>query len=377
MDHTTASSLSAYKMGKPLVIDSHIHMLPPVVMESFRNWLASTQTFAEGPHHLWSSSAFEEPDQQIDALDEAGIDKALITFSSNAPAAMHATALAHGMNGPQMVRLVNNQIADWAQASHGRLVPTAWIEPRFGADAIAEMERVVHDFDMHAFSLLTAYGGRENQPFRFLDHPDFYPVLAHAAALNIPVYIHASSRFNITETSPALGEPAATYLKGGLSMLLESTLCIARLVVSGVFERLPDLRLVFGQLGGLFPFVLGRFDLIYELVVVTAAKREVEMPLSKKDASTTFRRLREYTGQIYADTHSMDQAAILCALDALGPEHVLFGSDFPVTPTKIGRSSALDAIGSLPVNEDIKAAILGENALKILDGEAPVKGGTT
>ncbi|MBV9689567.1 MAG: amidohydrolase family protein [Ktedonobacteraceae bacterium] len=350
-----------------IIVDSHIHALPPLVMTTYRAWLAETHPANEGPPHLWTSPAFEQPDEQIRALDVDGVAKALITFSSNAPAAMHVTALTHNLKGPEMVRMVNDQVITWAKASNGRLLPTAWIEPRFGSDALAEMERVVQHSGVQAISVLTAYRG-PGQPLRFLDHPMFLPVLEYAATLKVPVYIHSSGRFNVFADMAdcPLPEPAATYLTGGLSMLVESTLCLIRLVVNGVFDRLPDLRLVFGQLGGLFPFVLGRFDVIYELVVAATAKSGTDEPLEEKQVFGICRRLRDYAGQIYVDTHSMDQAAILCALESLGPDRVLYGSDFPVTPARIGRKEALDTLRLLPVSQDVKAAVLGKNAMALL-----------
>jgi predicted TIM-barrel fold metal-dependent hydrolase len=350
----------------PIIVDSHIHALPPLVMEAYRTWLAEARPANEGPPHLWASSAFEQPDQQVAALDEAGITTGLITFSSNAPAAMHATAVAHNMQGPDMVRMVNDQVINWAKNSNGRLLSTAWIEPRFGPDALVEMERVVQHLGVPAISLLTSYRG-PGQPLRFLDHPMFLPVLEYAAALKVPVYIHASGRFNAVDAGePPLAEPGATYLRGGLSMLLESTLCLIRLIVSGVFDRFPDLRVVLGQLGGLFPFVLGRFDVIYELVIATATESHADVPVGQKQLSGIVRRLRDYAGQVYVDTHSMDQTAILCALESLGPDRILYGSDFPVTPARIGRQSAIDTIQSLPVDEQVKAALLGQNAMALL-----------
>jgi predicted TIM-barrel fold metal-dependent hydrolase len=365
INHVSNVTTLSHPATKPtLIVDSHVHALPPSVMAAYRTKLSEPQLAnEEGPPYLWASSAFEQLDEQVLALDASGIRTALITFSNNAPAAMHATAVKHHLRGPEMVRMVNDYMITGAKESNGRLVPTAWIEPRFGHQALEEMERVIRHLDVHAISMLTAYRG-PGEPLRFLDHPMFLPVLEYAAALKIPVYVHTSGRFHIADIGePVLAEPATTLLKGSLSTLLESALCLLRLIVNGVFDRLPDLHMVFGQLGGIFPFVLGHFDLIYESVI--AAAEESETP-DKKEASAIFRRLRDYVGQVYVDTHSMDQAAILCALEALGTERVLYGSDFPVTPARLGRQVALETIQSLPVNEDVKAAILGHNALSLL-----------
>jgi len=132
-----------------------------------------------------------------------------------------------------------------------------------------------------------------------------------------------------------------------------------------MFDRLPNIRVVMGQLGGMFPFLFGRFDLIYELLAASTKNVTNEQP-EQKQVSGILRRLRDYVGQVYADTHSMDQAAIQCALETLGSDRVLYGSDFPVTPAHIGRTAALDAIQSLHISKEEKDAILGQNALHLL-----------
>jgi predicted TIM-barrel fold metal-dependent hydrolase len=353
--------------AEPLVIDTHIHALPSIVMETYRAWVAEARPSSEGTPQMWASSAFEHPHEHIEALDAAGIAAALITFSSNTPAALHATAVARDTNGPESVRQANDQVIAWAKASQGRLLATAFVEPRFGEQALLEMDRVVRDEGVPALSTLTAFRG-PGQPLRFLDHPQFLPVLEHAALLKVPVFIHTSGRFNLLADfeDPGLVEPALTYLRGGLSMLVENTLCLVRLIVSGVFDRFPDLRLVFGQLGGLLPFVLGRFDVIYDLVIAQATSSGIDLPLGRKETASIFRRLRDYVGQVYVDTSSMDRAALLCALEALGPDRIFYGSDYPVTPARVGRQGALEMIRSLPVSAEVKTALLGKNAQALL-----------
>jgi len=261
---------------------------------------------------------------------------------------------------------VNDELSAWAAASDNQLIATAWVDPQLGEAALVEMERVVKELHVPALSVLSAYG-RRGQGLRFLDHPDFWPVLQLAAELRVPVFVHASGRFRLADAGePPLPDMVATYLQGGLSMLLENTLCLVRLALTGVFDRLPELRIVVGQLGGLFPFILGRFDLIYDLVIAAAqTATESEPPLPTR-AHGVLRRLRDYVGHIYVDTHSMDQAAILCALEILGYNRVFYGSDFPITPEALGRQAGLEVIRSLPVSAAVQAAILGGSATDLL-----------
>jgi predicted TIM-barrel fold metal-dependent hydrolase len=134
-------------------------------------------------------------------------------------------------------------------------------------------------------------------------------------------------------------------------MPVEITLCVLRLLMAGTFERLPRLRVVLGQLGGLFPFLLSRLELVRGLVA---------------DAEGALARLREHCGQIYVDTHSMDGPAILAALELLGERNVVFGSDFPVTPQAVGREGPLEMLANLRLDPGTLERILAGNAEALL-----------
>lgn len=130
-------------------------------------------------------------------------------------------------------------------------------------------------------------------------------------------------------------------------------------MLAGTFDRHPNLRVVFGQLGGVLPLVLGRFDLIHRLI----SRADTGGSVSRSTVPV-LRRLRDHTGQVYVDTHSMDAPALECALDVLGPDHIVFGSDFPVTPADAGREDALRLLRRTA--GDHAAAVLAGNALSLL-----------
>jgi predicted TIM-barrel fold metal-dependent hydrolase len=341
------------------VVDCHTHGCPRWVHEAFHAWLAESGSLEEGPAMLWRSPAFADPVRQTAALDEHGIETALLTHSSNAIAAMHSAAL-HGprrRTGAETIALVNDELRGWAAASGGRLQATRWVDPRLPDSALAEIERSTIDGGVPAISMHTAYADRGDRLLRFLDDPEFEPVLAAAESAGVTVFVHASAKFVLASEPPLVGL-AGSCLIGGLSMLVENTLCIARLVLSGTFDQHPALRLVFGQLGGVFPIVLGRFDVIRRLL--SQAGDDIAR------ASGVLPKLRDYAEHIYVDTHSMDASALGCALDALGPERIVFGSDYPVTPGHLGRADGLAVIRSAALRPDELYAIESGNAQHLL-----------
>lgn len=335
------------------VVDAHAHAMPTWVITAFRDWLAESGTMAEGPPMLWQHPAFDDPGRQVESLDRAGISSAILTYTSCAPAALHSAAVSSSprLTGPLTISRVNSEVRTWRQQTGGRLLPTCWVDPRLTDSALAEIDRAVSDGGARAISLLTSYQDT-NGRLRFLDDPAFEPVLAAAAGSGVTVFVHAAAQYPLTAPiAHPLGPTETACLTGGLGMLVETTLCISRLVLAGSFDRHPTLNMVFGQLGGVLPFVLGRFDLIQQLIGRQAAA---------VNAKPILRRLRDYAGQIFVDTHSMDSNALTCALDVLGPDRILFGSDFPVTPEAAGRFDALAMV----------QAIAGENSTAMLAGNA-------
>jgi predicted TIM-barrel fold metal-dependent hydrolase len=338
------------------VIDCHIHALPGPTMDAFRTSLSGAGDLSEGPPRLWASEAFASPSLQVDALDQAGIETAVLTFSSNAPAALHALAKATRRGAAETVRAVNRELAGWAASSGGRLLATAWVDPRLGDDALAEMERAVGEDGVVGLSTLCSFlplggpAGVEGQ-LQFLDSPQFAPALELAASLGVPLFVHAGGKYDLAVGDPAPAPRALVFLRGGLSMPVEITLCVLRLLMAGTFERLPGLRVVLGQLGGLFPFLLSRLELVRGLVA---------------DPEGALARLRDHCGQIYVDTHSMDGPAIVAALELLGDRNVVFGSDFPVTPQALGREGPLEMLAKLRLDPRTLERILAGNAEALL-----------
>lgn len=341
------------------VVDCHTHAYPGWVDSAFREWLDSSDSLAEGPPALWRSPALADPARHTASMDEHDVGIALITYTTNVIRAMHSAALAgpRPRTGPQTIAAVNAEMRGWAARSGGRLLATCWIDPRLPDSAMAEIERAATDGGVPAVSGHTAYVDQETGLLRFLDDPQFEPVLTAAEAAGVAVFLHSSGKY-LLPSEPALGGLAGSCLKGSLSMIVENTLCLARLVLTGSLDRHPGLRVVLGQLGGVLPFVLGRFDLIHTLLGADGdgtARAVGALP-----------RLRDYTGHVYVDTHSMGPAALECALTVLGPDRIVFGSDYPVTPGRVGRGDGLRALHEAGLSPADLDAITAGNATSLL-----------
>jgi len=78
------------------------------------------------------------------------------------------------------------------------------------------------------------------------------------------------------------------------------------------------------------------------------------------------RRASDYFGRYYVDIHSMDTPAIECALKTVGPDRIVFGSDFPYNPPTVGIRFAKQRLAALDAPASVKERIRRENGRVLL-----------
>lgn len=269
---------------------------------------------------------------RIREMDEAGID--LQILSENNPATQNldaetAVRLAHDSNDllHEAVRRHPDRFAGFAT------LPTP--DP---AAAAEELERAVTKLGFKGAMIMGLTHGR------FMDDAQFRPIFERAVALDVPVYIHP------TPPHPAVME---TYFKeypalagAPLGFTIETLTHTYRLIVSGLFDALPKLKIIVGHLGETAPFLLWRTS--------DTLARHLPMPRSFADY------YREHfwltTSGAFSDT------ALTCAIAEMGVERIMFSVDWPFQGNLAGRKW-LDAA---PVNAHDRALIFGGNARKLL-----------
>ena len=100
---------------------------------------------------------------------------------------------------------------------------------------------------------------------RNLDHPDFLPLLEAAAAMRAPLYLHPQSPQPGVRRAyyQGLGDGIeSVFGTGGIGWHYETGVQVLRLILAGVFERLPDLRIILGHWGETVLFYLDRIDIM-------------------------------------------------------------------------------------------------------------------
>jgi predicted TIM-barrel fold metal-dependent hydrolase len=269
---------------------------------------------------------------RIREMDEAGID--IQVLSENAPA-------AQGLEPEAAVRLTrkSNDILHSAIRAHPdrfagfAALPTP--DPKAAAD---ELERCVDKLGFKGAMIMGLSRGR------FLDEKEFWPIFERAQALDVPMYFH-----------PAWPHPAVVeaYMKdypslhsAALGFTIEALTQAMRLVVSGVLDKYPNLKIILGHLGETIPFLMWRSD--------SALHRFIKTP----------RKFSQYIRDHFWVTTSgaFQHTALACTIAELGAERVIYSVDWPFQSNIEGR----DFIASAPISEHDRQLILGENARKLL-----------
>ena len=342
-----------------MIIDCHAHHIAAPYNTNYLKWMRRTGHQNFGPLYLWTDPAFEDEKIRYAKAESVGITCSLNTYSANITHIIDAAS--ENQSRAKSVRELNNRMIQICQRSNGRMLTTALIDLRLGNDALDEIVRCGDE--VKGYSVLTAYD--IDGKVRFLDDAFFEPFWEEAELAGKPVFIHFSNLYKINDPkAPLPGFMNDTLLYAGMGQLMEDALCVARLVLSGLFDRHPRLKLVVGQLGGMYPFMLERMEMLYSMYENGA--RHAGRCVTDPAVSEHFlRNMKDYTDGVYVDTHSMNAAAVQCAAEVLGEDKILFGSDFPITPNSWGMQHALHNLAQLPAS--LYEAVLHTNAQKLLN----------
>ena len=206
--------------------------------------------------------------------------------------------------------------------------------------AVAELDRCVQRLGMKGLLLYTNLAGR------FPDEPEFRPVFARAVELDIPVLLHPAKPLTIE------------FVKGyemtsTMGNMFDNTIALTRLIMSGLLDEFPKLRLVCPHLGGTLPYIVGRLD--HQVTVLKRGPRNL------------LRKPSEYLREIWLDIVSPLPLAMKFGVEFMGADRLLYASDHPWVDPQVISESFLSL--KLPAADETR--ILAENAralFKLGDG---------
>ncbi|HUK40144.1 MAG TPA: amidohydrolase family protein [Candidatus Acidoferrales bacterium] len=301
-----------------MIIDCHAHLVP-------KSWF-----------HPKSPKSIFDLDGLFKEQDNAGVD--ITVFGNN------WIRSPDGYDPLKVVQEFNEHAAELTAKYPKRLLGLACTMP-FGNDAILkETEKAVKDYKLKGIMVGSSVNGE------YLDSPRATQFFELVSELNVPLFVHppkftiGNEKMEIFRLPEMLGRP------------FDTTLSLTRFIFTGGFERFPKLKMVCAHVGGALPMLPGRYGFGYEL------RKDMSFGPWEPDVMT--RPPANYMSQLYVDTVCYHPPAVQCAIDTMGIDHVVFGSDSPPVPIPLKR--AVDTVEQLKISAEDKKRILGGNAARLL-----------
>ncbi len=269
------------------------------------------------------------PKRKLQDMDKAGIDMALISTNIPGPC-MLAPDLA--VKGAQAI---NDAIAEMMQQHPDRFAGLASLPWQDVNATIDEMDRA-HNLGFCGVMLYSHIGGRP------VDDPTFDPIYKHAQEKELPIVLHP--------TVPTWGETIKDHsMIPMMGLQVDTSFALLRLILGGVLERHPKLKVIMPHVGGVLPYMMGRIE--HQTEVMGRGREHIKHSPSV------------YMRSIYLDTVSPSAQALRYAYEFSGPDHLVFGTDHPWVDPQLFVTLVEEM--DIPNNE--KAQIFGGNAKKLFD----------
>ncbi len=305
-----------------MIIDFHTHVAPPEIRE----------------RPLWRGKCPMTIENVLDAQQEAGIDRTVISYPYHELREMDAPA--------QLAAIArHNRYLASLQDRHQTIYALACASP-YGGDAfLKELERAVRQDGCKGAMIMSSLPGH------YPDDDDAFAFFALASELDVPVFVHpphvgfGEERMRDYRLASSIGRP------------MDGALAIARLIVRGMFEKLPKLKLVGSHLGGGICEMIGRMDYAYNLQEEAYFLGPYEPMLIRHPPS-------HYLRMMYLESTCYHVPAARCALETVGADHFIFGTDAP--PLKVLKRAGVAVIRDLKLPPADEQKVFSGNAARLL-----------
>jgi 5-carboxyvanillate decarboxylase len=272
---------------------------------------------------------------RIAHMDATGIDMAVLSITSPGVQVFDA------VTATRLARDANDVLAAAVAAHPTRLAGLAAVAPQYPDGAAQELQRAANTLGLKGYLINSHTHGE------YLDDQKYWPIFEAAEALDLPLYLHPR------EPAPGLVAPFLDYglYFAGFGFAVETSLHAMRLIMSGVFDRFPKLRLVLGHMGEGLPFWLQRIDNRYLLQVrIGAVKKMARLP-------------SEYFLDHFVITTAgvMSAPALKLSLEVLGEDRILFAADYPYESVEEGVAF----LDQVDITEAQRQKIYSRNAERV------------
>ena len=315
-------------------VDCQTHVFPAAYAEVLAGNPEWPRTVIEGGRYVLT---YGDAQTFVMEAEAYSIERKLRDMDS---ARVDVSAISVNMPGPENLaaelavaaaRAANDALAEAAASHPDRFVGLACLPWQDPAEALAELERAVVTLGHRGVMLYSHIAGGA------VDAAALDPLYARIAELGIPVVLHPS----VPTWGGAIKEYSMIPMAG---LMVHQSFATLRLILGGVLERHPRLKVVQPHCGGVLPYLWGRVE--HQTGTMGRGRENISRPVGA------------YYDRVYLDIVSPSPLALQLAYDFAGSSRLLFASDHPWVEIQV--LSRL--VEELEIPGDEKDRIFGGNA---------------
>lgn len=297
-------------------------------------WLVNA-IYGEGSTSPLRAKLLDLEDERLAEMDAHGVSMHLLSLTAPGVQVFDADRACG------LAELANDRLAEVIGRHPGRFAGLASFAPQAPHRAAGEMARAIGTLRLNGF-IVNSHTNNE-----YLDDPKYWPILEAAEGLDRCLYIHPRG------PSAGIAGPMRDHGMAGAvwGYGVEVGTHAIRLVLSGVLDRFPRLRLCIGHMGEAIPFWLWRIDNRWQISSVPRRGRSLELTPS------------EYFKRNFVITTSGQEnpLALDYSIKSLGVDNILWAIDHPYQPT----GPAVAFMNEAPVTDDEREKLYHLNAERV------------
>ena len=324
------------------IIDSHFHWYPRSFFEGLRKRKSGPRTEPDGKggYAYWRKPdarptinpwrEWFELEESLQHMDGLGHNVGMVcsigpfsTYFSDIPVE----------EGRDAAIQWNEEMAGAQRRHPDRLWASAAVPLTDSGVAIDVLDHAIHNLGLMGVNLPGSVGSDPR-----IDAERLEPFYAYVEKLGIPVFMHPT---DVVFSDMLEGYEGALHLS--LGRIIEMSVAASRMILSGMMERHPKLKIVMSHTGGALPYQSGRMD-----KNTKAAK--LPQPVSN------------YIKRMYSDTVSPHAPGLKFAVEYFGIDHVMYGTDYPCWDP----ATCLELLDQIGLSASDRQKLFHDNAWNVL-----------
>ena len=266
---------------------------------------------------------------RIALLDKAGIDVAVLSLA--AP----GTDFLEPPLGTKVARETNDALAEAIDRHPDRFQGFAALAPKDAEAAATELERAVRELGFKGWNTHSNFGDS------FIDEKRYWPVLAKAEELGVPIYLHPTYPIISQFHTYGMGLAGPSFGFGA-----ETAMVVMRMITAGVVDAFPKLQIILGHYAEGLPFMFDRVDRPY-LQGHIRTDPSVAPALQRMPSDY----LRDNV--VASTSGNYSPAAVVCTRTVMGAERMVIGSDHPFED----MSACTSFLDAQPMSDEEREAL--------------------